>query len=85
MIIMLLINVVVLFLGAIFSWLPTVETLPNIIGVDIDAQLNLGSGYVASIREYFWPLDLMFQGFLALMVYFSIKMALTFFLGNRAP
>jgi hypothetical protein len=80
---MLFLNVAVLFLGAIFSWLPTVDTLPTIIGYDIDGLLNLGAGYVAGVLQAFWPLGIMFQGFLALMVYFSIKMVLRFFLGSR--
>lgn len=84
MIINLLLNVLVLFLGGIFSWLPQITTLPTINGFDIDAYMVQGMGYFATIAAAFWPLSIMFQGFLVLMGYFLIKMIIRFFLGSRA-
>lgn len=78
-------NIIVLFLGAIFSWLPTITNLPNILGFDIDAALVTGMGQFNQFANTFWPLKLMFQGFLVIMIYFGIKMALRFLLGHRAP
>lgn len=83
MIINLLLNVVVLFLGALFSWLPEITVLPQIGGFDIDAYLILGMGYIATIGEAFWFLPIIFTGFLFIMGYFVIKMVIRLFLGNR--
>jgi len=85
MIINLILNVVVLILGAIFSWLPQVTVLPNIVGYDIDTALNNGIGQMYVFFNAFWPLEIMFQGFLFLLGYYAIKMVLKFFLGSRAP
>jgi hypothetical protein len=85
MIINLLLNVVVLILGAVFSWLPQVQTLPYIVDFDIDTALVQGVGQLKTFLNAFWPIEIMFQGFLFLMGYFAIKMVLKFFLGGRAP
>lgn len=85
MIIILLINLISLLLGGIFSWLPIVNKLPNIVGYDIDTALVNGVGYTQTFMQTFWPLEIMFQGFLVLMGYYGIKMIVRFFLGHRAP
>lgn len=85
MIINLLLNVVVLILGAIFSWLPQVTTLPTIVGYDIDTALTTGVGQLKTFMIAFWPIGIMFQGFLVIMGYYAIKMVLGFFLGSRSP
>lgn len=81
----LLINLVVLILGAIFSWLPQVTKLPTINGYDIDTALVTGVGQLHTFMITFWPLQYMFYGFLFIMGYYALKMAVTFFLGHRAP
>jgi hypothetical protein len=85
MIIILILNVIVLIVGVIFSWLPLVDTLPTIFGYDIDNALVVGMGYTNVFFETFWPLAILFQGFLILMFYYMIKMTLRPFLGHRAP
>lgn len=85
MLIMLLLNVVVVALGGIFVWLPEVQTLPTIVGVDIDAQLLIGMGYANRFFEAVWPLAIMWAGFLFLLGYYTIKIAVKFLLGHRAP
>lgn len=85
MIINLLLNVVVLFIGALFSWLPQVTTLPYIVDYDIDTALVNGVGQLRTFFEAFWVLGIMFQGFIFLLGYYSIKMVLKFFLGSRSP
>ncbi len=85
MIVLLLINLIVIILGVIFSWLPQVTTLPEIGGYDIDTALSQGMGYVHSFFTTFWPLQIMFDGFLVLMLYYISMMTLRFFLGHRAP
>lgn len=85
MIITLLLNLVVLILGVIFSWLPVVTSLPEIMGYDIDGALVTGVGYMQTFFYTFWPFQIIFQGFLILMVYYTIKIVLKFFLGHRAP
>lgn len=85
MIIILFINLISLILGGIFSWLPIVTALPTVFGYDIDGGLSLGMGYTQTFMTTFWPLEVMFQGFLLLMGYYGVKMIVKFFLGHRAP
>jgi hypothetical protein len=85
MIVDLLLNVLLLVIGAIFSILPIVYTLPTIAGYDIDAALVSGIGQFNVFTTAFWPLSVMFQGFLVIMLYYALKMGLRFFLGHRAP
>lgn len=72
-------------LGYAFNWLPKVETLPLILGVDIDAQLVSGMGMFYTYAQAVWPIYIVFQGALILLAYYAIKMVLRFFLGHRAP
>jgi hypothetical protein len=81
----LFINFVVLMLGAVFSWLPPVDKLPSIHGYDLDTALVNGMGMLHTFFVAFWPIGYMFDGFMALMVYFALKMAIVFVLGHRAP
>lgn len=81
----LLLNVVVLFIGAIFSWLPQVTTLPTIMGVDVDGALVTGVGQLYQFTDTFWPLGYMFNGFIFLMGYYIIKLGIRFLLGHRGP
>ncbi len=85
MIVSLFINFVILVIGAIFSFLPVVTTLPTIGGFDIDAALVTGIGQFNTVANAFWPLYYVFLGFLALLVYFAVKIGIRFFLGHRAP
>lgn len=85
MIIVLLLNLLVMIIGVIFSWLPEVTTLPTIFGFDVDALLVTGVGYMRTVFQTFWVLDIMFQGFLVIMLYYVIKITIRFFLGHRTP
>jgi hypothetical protein len=85
MLVTLILNVIVLFIGALFSWLPAIEKIPDIAGYDIDTELVTGSGQLHLIFGSFWVLGVMFQGFLYLMGYYIVKNALRFFLGSRTP
>ncbi len=85
MIINLLLNVVVLLLGAVFSMLPSVTTLPVILNYDIDGALVTGMGQLRTFLEAFWAIGLMFSGALIILTYFSVKMVIKLFLGSRAP
>lgn len=85
MIIAFLLNFVVLIIGAIFSLLPAVETLPTIGGFDIDAALVTGIGQLNAFVTAFWPVKIMFVGFLFLMGYYAFKIGLKFLIGHRAP
>lgn len=85
MIINLLINLVVLILGSVFSMLPQVTTLPTIGGYDIDSALVTGVAQLHVFYTSFWPIQDMFLGFVALMAYYGIKMLAKLLLGHRAP
>lgn len=83
MLITLLLNVVILILGAIFSWLPEVLTIPTIVGYDIDTALVNGIGQLNTFLDAMWPIKIMFGGFLVIMGYYFVKMVLKLFLGSR--
>ena len=85
MIINLLINLVALIAASMFSWLPVVTTLPTIVGFDIDTTLVQGVGWLKTFTAAAWPLQIVFQGLLALLVYYGAKMGLKLILGSRAP
>jgi len=85
MIINLFLNVIVLFIGAIFSWLPPITALPSIANFDLDTALTNGMGMVHTFFNSFWAIGYMFEGFLVLMAYFGVKMAIKFVLGHRTP
>lgn len=85
MIIAFLFNLIVLIIGAIFSILPQVTTLPTIAGFDIDAALVSGMGEVNAFFNAFWFAKYMFGGFLVLMSYYSLKLIIRFIVGHRAP
>jgi hypothetical protein len=72
-------------LTAAFSWLPKVDALPHILGVDIDAQLSSGVGMLYAFSSAVWPIADVFEGLLVLLGYYGIKMIMRFFLGHRAP
>jgi len=72
-------------LTATFSWLPKIETLPTVLGVDIDTQLSTGVGMFYTFASAVWPVYDVFLGMLILLTYYTIKMVLRFFLGHRAP
>ncbi len=81
----LVLNVIILFLGALFSWLPEVTTLPSVMGFDIDTALSTGVGQIKGILYTYWYLIYVIGGFLVLLGYFGTKLALRFFLGSRGP
>lgn len=85
MLVMLLINVIVLIIGAVFSWLPQIDTIPMIMDYDIDTALLTGVGQFKMVIESFWVYGYLFGGLVILLGYYSIKMLLRFFLGHRSP
>ncbi len=85
MIVAFLFNLIVLVIGAIFSLLPQITTLPTINGFDIDGALVQGMGEVHTFFITFWPLGIMFQGFLFLMGWYALRMGVRFLIGHRAP
>lgn len=85
MIIAFLFNLIVLVVGAVFSLLPTVDTLPTIFGFNIDAALVSGVGALNTFTNTFWPIRDLLGGFFFLMGYYAFKIGLRFLLGHRAP
>lgn len=87
MIFNLLINVILMVIGAIMDvfHLSVVTTLPTIGGYDIDSALVTGTAELRTFATAFWPVADMLLGFVALMGYFAVKMMLGFILGHRAP
>lgn len=72
-------------LNVTFSWLPKVETLPVIMGIDVDAQLVLGMNLINRLSELFWMMGDLLIAAKVMLGYYMIKMVLKFFLGHRAP
>jgi hypothetical protein len=66
--------------------LQPVTTLPNILGVDVDAALVNGVSLFHTFITVFWPVYYMFIGALFILGYVVLKnIVLRFFLGHRAP
>jgi hypothetical protein len=72
-------------LTTIFSWLPTVTTLPTINGINVDTSLVEAVGMFHAYVTSIWVLGDLFEGVIFYVSYLAIKMALRFFLGHRAP
>ena len=87
MVFMYILQFVVAVLGGLLDilHLPTIETLPTILGVDIDTQLSQGVGMFYTFADAIFPIYDVFLGLLVLMGYYAVKMGLRFFLGHRAP
>lgn len=85
MLINILLNFLLILVGAIFSFLDPVTALPTIHGYDLDSMLATGIGQLNQIMLVFWPLQIMFWGFLFLMLYYILKMTLRLIIGHRSP
>lgn len=85
MIVAFLFNLIVLVVGAVFSLLPEVSTLPTVAGYDIDAAMVSGMGMIRTISSSFWYLTVLFQGFLVIMGYYALKIGIRAIIGHRAP
>lgn len=85
MIVNLLIQAVIILLAVITSWLPTVTTLPEIVGYDIDTALVNGVGQLRTVIQSFWVFGIVLDGLLVLMLYYIAKVLLRMFIGHRAP
>lgn len=85
MITQILLQVFISVLTVIFYVLPTVTTLPTIGGFDIDSALVSGMGGFDTFINIVWPIAIVWDGFIILMGYYSIKMLFKFVLGHRAP
>lgn len=85
MIIQLIITSLVSIVNLITSFLPNITTLPSIGGYDIDTALVSGVGMFYTYTEAVWPIAVVFQGFLFLLTYYSVKMIFKFLFGHRAP
>lgn len=85
MITALILNIVILIVGSIFSLFPTIDTLPTIAGFDIDTALVQGVGFLKRFFQTFWIFQSILNGFLTLTGYYVVKLIAQFFLGSRAP
>jgi len=85
MIVNLILNVLVGILNTLFSVFPTVTTLPSIAGADLDGSLVAGVSFLRRLMVVFFPIQIIFEGFLFLMGYYFAKAVLKIFLGSRTP
>ena len=72
-------------LNAVFSFLPKIEALPTILGVNVDQLLVLGVGYFLTFADSFWMIGDVFTAALIIYGYKALMMVLRFFIGHRAP
>lgn len=81
-----ILNFILAFFDAIFSFIPSIDKLPPIGGYDIDTALVNGMADINLIFYTAWYLYYMFLGFLAILFYHGVvKQLLRFLLGHRAP
>jgi len=81
MILQLLIAILLGTLEIIFSWLPSVETLP----FGIDSALTLAVSYFRGAIDTLPYLEIVWTCFLYLVGFEILMLLLKFFLGHRAP
>jgi hypothetical protein len=72
-------------LNGVFSFLPTVTTLPTIFGINLDAQLTGAVGVLNDIGTYYWPIRDLFVAVAFFLTYRVIMLVIRFFIGHRAP
>lgn len=87
MLVNLLINLVLLIIGAVLSLpiFPKIDKFPTINGYDIDSALVTGLGQLHQIMGTFWIIKDVFYAFLFLLGYYGLKMVVKLFFGHRSP
>lgn len=85
MLIQALLGAVIDFINALVGWLPLVDKLPTVLGFNLDGALVMAVGMMRTLFTTFWVLGIVFEGFIALMGYYSIKMIAKLLLGSRTP
>jgi len=81
MIIQLLIQILIGIITIIFSWLPSIETLP----FGVDGALTLAVSYFKGATETFPYLEIVWTCFGYLLGFEILLIIVKFFLGNRTP
>ncbi len=85
MIVQLFINAVIDILNTAVGWLPVVTSLPTVNGFDFDTALSTGVGSMRSFFGTFWPLAIIFEGFMVLVIYYGAMLVIKIILGSRTP
>ena len=85
MITTLLINSILLLFTTLFSLLPQVNTLPTVIGFDIDATMVTAISTYNTFAQVVWPLHYLLLGFLTIVGYEVTKIIVRAILGHRSP
>lgn len=85
MIISTILDLITFFVSIITHLLPTVTTLPNIAGFNIDSALVSGVGQLNQFTNAFWPIADMLFAFFALVSYYILKKIAILILGSRSP
>lgn len=85
MIISLLINLVLLIFGSLFSFLPVVTALPTIGGIDLDYYVRTGVGYFNFLASIFPPLTVVASAAIIYLTWKLVMLGLKLILGHRSP
>ncbi len=85
MIVQFIFNVIATLLGFVFSFLPVITKIPNIVGYDIDTALINGVTDLNLFMDVFFPLRIVMEGFLVLMSYYALKIPIRIVMGSRSP
>lgn len=83
MIIEMIVQILVVMANAVFGWFPTVETLPTILGIDLDYQLELYIGMIYRLSESLWIIADLIVILKLVLAYYLAKLVLRFFFGAR--
>lgn len=81
MIITLLINLIVLLVGVLFSWLPQISELPFGIDSVLVSMVSYYHGATATLPY----LGTLFTAFLYVLLFEGVMLILKLFLGSRTP
>ena len=85
MIIALIINIVLLIFGSLFSFLPVVIKLPTIGIIDLDYYFTTGVGYFKFLTQIFPPFEIIAQCAIIYLTWKLTVLGLRVILGHRTP
>ena len=83
MIIQFLLDFIVIALNTLTSWVPSIDTLPTILGINVDYELEFYVSMIYRVKDSFWLLQDLFTATLVVLGYMTTKVVLRFFLGSR--
>jgi hypothetical protein len=78
-------NVIMAVFSLLLGWLPTIDKLPSLIGVNTDSVLSNGVSYFHRLILFFPPFQSILTASLFYLTFRIVMLLLKLVLGSRAP